>query len=107
MGIGKWVVELGGGAPSNAVWVMVNLRQSFSRHEYLMNAPKPPKAVVIVDDELCLRCGACVGVCPSNGMFLLDTRLIINGTICRGCAVCIGVCPVRALSLLPPERETV
>lgn len=79
----------------------------FSRDENLMNAPTLPKAVVIVDDELCLRCGACVGVCPSNGMFLLDTRLTIEITICRGCAVCVGVCPVGALTLIQPGGESV
>lgn len=53
---------------------------------------------VEVDHQLCLVCGACVGVCPANAMCLEKDRLEIWEELCTHCGRCIQVCPVRALS---------
>ncbi|MFO7991475.1 MAG: 4Fe-4S binding protein [Thermoplasmata archaeon] len=52
----------------------------------------------VVDEELCMRCGACVGTCPVNAMFLKEYTLEINDD-CTSCGQCEKVCPVRAISL--------
>ncbi len=48
-----------------------------------------------------MRCGACVGTCPSNAISLMDDLLFDEGSclLCKGieCARCIMVCPVGAL----------
>jgi ferredoxin len=55
---------------------------------------------IVVDDEKCLTCGACVAVCPQNGLFLLDTRLRVESAACTSCQTCVHVCPVGALALV-------
>jgi ferredoxin len=52
---------------------------------------------VSVNHRLCLYCGACVAVCPSNAIFLGNSALSINPDACTVCKLCIQACPVRAL----------
>ncbi len=50
-----------------------------------------------LDMERCMRCGACVGTCPSNAIFLKEYTLEINDD-CTGCNLCVKCCPVGALN---------
>ncbi len=50
-----------------------------------------------VDDQICLVCGACVGICPANAMCLEKDRLIISYEQCTRCGRCVQLCPVKAL----------
>ena len=52
---------------------------------------------MIVDNTICLHCGACVGACPTNSLFLFDTSTIEFLTSCTECGVCARVCPVGAI----------
>ncbi len=52
-----------------------------------------------IDPWLCHACGACVGICPTNALFLSDMTLRVNDTLCSQCAMCVRTCPVAALSL--------
>jgi ferredoxin len=54
---------------------------------------------VKVNNELCDRCGTCIGVCPSNALLLLSTSLVIDTVRCTGCSLCVKICPFGALSL--------
>jgi len=54
--------------------------------------------MMIVDDDACMRCGACVGTCPANAMFLKETGLEV-GDDCTKCGLCVRACPVGALEL--------
>ena len=51
---------------------------------------------ITVDQSICMRCGACVGTCPVNAMFLEEYRVTVNDE-CIMCKVCIKMCPVGAL----------
>jgi ferredoxin len=51
---------------------------------------------ITVDQSMCMRCGACVGTCPTNALTLEETRVTVNGD-CIGCLVCTKACPVGAL----------
>jgi L-aspartate semialdehyde sulfurtransferase ferredoxin len=53
---------------------------------------------MIVSMEKCFHCGACVGSCPQNAIFLNDTVPIFN-EMCNGCRICIKACPVGALTM--------
>ena len=53
---------------------------------------------MIVSMEKCFHCGACVGSCPQNAIFLNDTVPVFN-EMCNGCKICIKACPVGALTL--------
>ncbi|WP_238523384.1 4Fe-4S binding protein [Methanothermobacter marburgensis] len=47
------------------------------------------------DPSRCMRCGACVNVCPSGALELEDTLLMGDG--CLECLACAAVCPVDAM----------
>ncbi len=53
---------------------------------------------MIVTVEKCMHCGACVGSCPQNAIFLNDI-LPIFGEECNRCGRCVRVCPVGALEM--------
>ncbi|MGE5222021.1 MAG: 4Fe-4S dicluster domain-containing protein [Omnitrophica WOR_2 bacterium] len=73
---------------------------------HMPGKPKKPDWQVKVNDRLCHFCGACVGACPANAMFLYNTRLVIQDDGCTRCERCLIACPLHALSLdrLPAER---
>jgi len=50
-----------------------------------------------VDKDMCMHCGACVGACPTNAIFLHETFIEFNQD-CINCKLCIKVCPVGAIS---------
>ena len=52
--------------------------------------------IVIIDK--CMHCGACVGTCPQNAIYLNDVVLTFNEK-CNRCGLCVKTCPVGALSL--------
>ena len=58
---------------------------------------------MIVDHDLCLHCGACVGACPINAMFLHETSTIVFLPACTECGLCAVVCPVGAIDAGPGE----
>lgn len=50
------------------------------------------------DASKCLHCGACVGSCPSNAIYLNEVVLEF-GDECTLCKRCTKVCPVGAIML--------
>jgi ferredoxin len=52
---------------------------------------------VIVNNQICLHCGACVGSCPTNSIFLHETSTIEFLPTCTECELCVVVCPVGAI----------
>jgi L-aspartate semialdehyde sulfurtransferase ferredoxin len=53
---------------------------------------------MIVTIEKCMHCGACVGSCPQNAIYLTDVTLVFNEQ-CNRCGRCVKVCPVGALAM--------
>jgi len=53
---------------------------------------------IAVDQSICMRCGACVGTCPENAMFLEEFKVIVNED-CIACKLCLRTCPVGALTM--------
>ncbi|MFX1410358.1 MAG: FAD-binding protein [Promethearchaeota archaeon] len=53
---------------------------------------------IIVDDELCTGCAACVESCPYGAIELDDNiaKILPN---CNLCAACIEICPIEAITL--------
>ena len=54
---------------------------------------------VVRDEEECVDCGACIGVCPQE-VFSFDAewRLVVSAERCVLCGKCIRACPHGALS---------
>lgn len=53
---------------------------------------------MLVSVEKCHHCGACVGSCPQNAIFLNDLVLVFNDD-CNRCGRCVKVCPVSAITM--------
>jgi ferredoxin len=53
--------------------------------------------VIRVDDDVCVLCGLCTGVCPPNALELGPSKLTVLSH-CSDCGYCVPYCPVGALS---------
>ena len=59
------------------------------------------KESIKLDEEICINCGACTGVCKTGALTLNQEtwELEVNQEECLLCEMCISVCPVNALAL--------
>ncbi len=53
--------------------------------------------MIIVNQQICDLCGACVGVCPQDCIVLSEYQLTIAQTACTDCLLCVRLCPMAAL----------
>ncbi len=56
--------------------------------------------MIIVNNEDCIKCGACEGTCPSAAIKVTPDN-VINCDICGGDAKCVAACSKGALSVEP------
>lgn len=54
---------------------------------------------IAVDEEKCVNCGACAGVCPFGVLQQGENHIEADTALCYGCGVCRAQCPTGALSL--------
>ena len=54
---------------------------------------------MVVDDERCFGCAACIAVCPLDALELEGILAIVTEEKCTHCDLCIPVCPVHALEI--------
>jgi ferredoxin len=53
--------------------------------------------MIVVNQEDCIKCGACEGTCPSTAIQLQGQK-IVNCDICGGEPKCVDICPNNALN---------
>ncbi len=55
---------------------------------------------IMIDDNLCVDCGLCTGVCPTQALTLdpQSFRLKFARNRCVLCEQCVPTCPVEAIS---------
>jgi len=52
----------------------------------------------VVDTELCVQCGTCVGGCPGGALSMTGANplpTLVNPGACLDCGICLKVCPRR------------
>lgn len=90
--IGKLVVELSGDIDQLDAaidWMRSqDIGISFSSRE------------IVIDEDVCVHCGLCTGVCPTEALTLdpKSFRLTFTRSRCIVCEQCIPTCPVQAIS---------
>ena len=55
--------------------------------------------MITIDIERCTGCGACVEICPTGALYLVDGKAAVDDALCRECEACPGVCPTQAIVL--------
>ena len=55
---------------------------------------------ILIDDDSCVHCGLCTGVCPTEALTLEPQtfKLLFTRSRCIVCEQCIPTCPVQAIS---------
>ncbi len=51
-----------------------------------------------VNQDICVRCGACSGACPFDAIDVTDGRVRSNSR-CTECGICEKVCPLGAIKV--------
>jgi len=51
-----------------------------------------------VESDLCIRCGACVSVCPLDAIEATDGYVRPNER-CNDCGICVRICPMGAMAV--------
>jgi ferredoxin len=52
-----------------------------------------------IDRGKCLRCGACVSVCPELALELGEEGLKHDAKKCTLCGICMKICPAGAIEV--------
>ena len=73
------------------------ITQALRKNDVIVNK----KGRVIVDDEKCIDCGACVSLCPTDALHFNDNnQLEFSYEKCIGCLLCLDSCPRQAIEEL-------
>ena len=52
-----------------------------------------------VNEEKCLGCETCVGVCPVSAISMVDGKAKVKEDDCVSCGACAGECPAEAITV--------
>jgi ferredoxin len=66
--------------------------------------------LITIDATQCTGCGACMEICPSGAIYLVDGRAVVDRELCNECEACLTVCPAEAIaitSVAQPMPESV
>ena len=54
----------------------------------------------VVDSDVCIGCGACIGVCPVEAIHMSDNQTAyVDAAECVACGGCTDTCPTGAIQI--------
>lgn len=59
--------------------------------------------IVLIDEGLCIGCGACVELCPKKILYIDDKNgkcMVSDETKCDRLRGCVKICPVDAIKII-------
>ena len=70
------------------------ITESLKKNNIIINK----KGRVIIDDDKCIDCGACISLCPTDALHFDEVeRLEFSYENCIGCLLCLDSCPRFAI----------
>ena len=59
------------------------------------------KQDIIKNEKLCTHCGVCVGLCPSNALYLdaRSRKVLFDPEKCIACLICVKGCMMKAMEV--------
>lgn len=70
------------------------ITESLKQNNIIVNK----KGRVIINDDKCIDCGACISLCPTDALhFNEEERLEFSYEKCIGCLLCLDSCPRSAI----------
>jgi len=68
--------------------------------------PMGKRKIIIIDEEKCNGCGACIPNCPEGAIQMIDQKArLVSDLFCDGLGACIGHCPQGAIAIEEREAE--
>lgn len=63
--------------------------------------------MIVVRADLCTGCGACLEVCSTGALYLVEGKAAVDQALCRECRACLEVCPTGAIAMASQGESVV
>lgn len=74
----------------------------------LAEKQKTQIGLVVINEEVCIKCGLCVMKCPRQAISREDGSFpLVDAGGCIGCGACKAACPVKAITIVPVEKQRI
>lgn len=67
-----------------------------------INGVERPRAVAVIDEQLCIGCTLCMQACPVDAIVGAPKQMhTVIPDLCTGCDLCVPPCPVDCIAMVP------
>ena len=102
-----WVVPLSLGGLAIAVMALFTMLGARKAQRAQAAPPAGPRILIHdINDDRCTGCDACVAVCPTNVLDLVNNKSrVLRFHDCIQCEACMWACPTEALVMFPEGTQ--